>query len=180
MRRVVMMMVVVWIVATIVAITPVIRVVAHIPVPVVPRVVRVSPHSVVEWRGIETPTIYPWRRVDTKGYIRSAPSTKHRGYILRLHPYLISRHHNVIEGRIVCRSVAHSIACSKVIIACWQTICWRVKAIETTRVGTLVVISYDRGVVLTRSSIVLCLGKARFPHSFARLGLSLLRLSTCC
>jgi hypothetical protein len=56
---VVVVMVVVRIIATIVAITPMRRVVTHIPVPVVPRVVRIAPHSVVEWRRVYTPAIYP-------------------------------------------------------------------------------------------------------------------------
>ena len=136
--------VIVWIIACIIAIAPVIRVVAHIPIPVVPRVVRIAPHSAVVWRRVTTPAIYPRRRVDTKGHIRSTPSTKHRCHILRLHPYLISREHNVVEGWIVCRGITHSLACSKAVVARWQTICWRVKAIETARIGTLVVVSHDR------------------------------------
>ena len=177
MVRMVMVWMIVWI---IVAKTPMIRVVAHIPIPVVPRVVGVSPHSVVEWRAIYSPSIYPWRRVDTKGNIRSTPRTKHRGHILRLYPDLISRHHNIVKCRVVCRSIAHRLACSEVVVARRQAICWRVEAIETARVCTLVVISHNRGVVLACSCVVVRLGKASLPHSLARLSLSLLRLGTCC
>jgi hypothetical protein len=57
----VVMVVVVWVV---VATRPipivVVGVVADVPVPVVPRVARITPHRVVEWIYAITPTIVPW------------------------------------------------------------------------------------------------------------------------
>ena len=178
-RITIVWMVVAWIVTWIVAriVAPMVWVVAHIPVPVVPRVVRIAPHCIVEWRGVETPTKCPWRCVDAEGNICSSPRAKHRGHILRLYPHLISRHHDVVVCRVVCRSIAHSITRSQSVVARWQTICRRVKAIETACIGTLIVICKDSIVVLARSCIILRLSTACLPHSLACLSLSPLGLS---
>jgi hypothetical protein len=50
---------VVRIISRIVAIAPVIRVVVHIPIPIIPRIVRITPHCVVTWGIVTTPTINP-------------------------------------------------------------------------------------------------------------------------
>jgi hypothetical protein len=92
---VVVMMVVMRIISTPIPII-VERIVAHIPVPIIPRVVGITPHRVVEWIHTIAPAIVPWRSIDAKGYICSTPRAEHRGDVLRLHPYLITRHHNVV------------------------------------------------------------------------------------
>ncbi len=71
-------------------------VIANIPVPIVPRVVRIAPARVVEWINTVAPAIVPWRGIYAKCHVGSAPRAKHRGDILRLNPHLIARYHNVI------------------------------------------------------------------------------------
>ena len=83
------------------------RIVAHIPVPIIPRVVRITPHRVVEWIHTVAPAIVPWRSVDAKGYICSTPRAEHRGDILRLHPHLVSRYHDIVVCRIVSRHIVY-------------------------------------------------------------------------
>ena len=107
------------IITRIVARPPIVGVVAYCPVPVVPRVVWIAPPSVVEGVYIYAPAIVPGRRVDAECHVRSTPSAKHRGDILRLDPHLVARDHNVVVGRVVGRSVEHSVAGSQVVVARW-------------------------------------------------------------
>jgi hypothetical protein len=142
---VVVVMVVVVVVPIIATIPPVVVVVviAHVPVPVVPRVARISPPRVVEWVYRITPAIVPGRGVDAKGDVSGAPRTKHRGYIAWLHPHLVTRHHNIVVGRIVCRGVHHSATCEQVVVARREVVCCRLEAVETTCIGALIVVSHN-------------------------------------
>jgi hypothetical protein len=96
---------------------------------------------------VVVPAIVPWRRVEAKAYVSSSPRAKHRGDILRLHPHLVARYHDVVEGRVVGRSIVHRAVAHKIVVARWQTIGWRVEAIESTSIGTLIAVGHNRLIV---------------------------------
>ena len=169
--------VVAWVVAWVsrivwvVAISP-IGIIAYIPVPVVPRVARITIPRVVEWVYVDAPAVVPRRRVDAERYVRCTPRAKHRGNILWLYPHLIARYHNVVEGRVVGCSVAHSVACRVVVVTRWHLVGWRVEAVETASVGTLVTIGHYRRVgvvVCCLRSVGLRLCHTSIPHSLTSL-----------
>lgn len=123
----------------------VIGVIADTPIPIPPRVARIPPPrtcTIIEWLGpAEVPI------TDSKSHIRCAPRSEHRGYILRLDPYLVARHHYIIECRIVCRNIVESITISEIVIARRQSISRRAKSIQATCIGTLIGIRHNRRIV---------------------------------
>ena len=171
---VVMVMVVIWVVVTIpppiVVVVP--RVVAHCPVPIVPRVARVAPPRVVEGVYAVVPAIGPGRGVDTEGDVCCTPRAEHRRYVLGLHPHLVTRYHDVVVCRVVGCGVGECRACSHVVVARRHTIGWRLKAIQTARIGTIVVVSNNvrvvglgiqRGIVLGLGALGLSLSLTSLP-----------------
>lgn len=146
--------------------------------PTIPRITRIiSPPS-----GIEriVPTIIP----TIHRHYGSSPTAKHRSHIFRLNPNLITRHHNIIECRIIRRGVEICIRISQVIVARRHTICWRLKSIKTTCVCTLIIIGKHAREIICCSSALrkhrliilrlcrsgLCLCEFRLPECLTSLG----------
>ena len=121
------------------------------------------------------PAIVPWRRVESEAYVRCTPRAKHRGDILRLNPHLIARHHDIVKCWVIGRSIVHRAIAQEVVVARGQTICWRVKAVESTCIGTLVAVGNNRliGRLIVKRCIVLCLGTLCLCSSLTSLPLRL-------
>ena len=164
--------------------------VTDVPVPVPPRVVGISPPRVVP-RIVGAPAEVP-RRVESCRSVRGAPRAEHRGYVLGLHPHFVTRDHDVVECRVVCRGEGVCAAVTQVVIARGHAVRERGEAAQTARIGALVGVGHETlGLVvledydmrncrvrLTRcilflGGVGLSLGQHGLPFGFAGLGLGL-------
>jgi hypothetical protein len=83
------------------------------------------------------------------------PATEHIGNVAGLHPHLIAHNHNRIEGGIVGHREEVGIAIAIVVVGRGHTVRERTKALQTTRIGTAVVIHID---IVVDADIATCRG----------------------
>ena len=100
-------------------------------VPTIIPAISVRSVPIVEWI---VPAIIPTIRRQCY----CAPRAEHRGYILWLDPHHIARNHNVVECRVVCRSIEECIRISQRVVRRRHTVGWRREGVQTTSVCALV------------------------------------------
>ena len=166
---------------------------------VVMVIIWISPTPIVRITPIPTPSIairivpiieriVPAVIPAIRRYHGGTPRTEHRGYILRLDPHHIARNDNIIEGRIVSRSVEKCIGIAQRIVRRGHTIGWRRESIQAASICALVAICQHRvvdiDVILGHGISLLCrlglyLGQLRLILSLLSLVLSLRKLRLC-
>jgi hypothetical protein len=116
--------------------------VAYVPIPVIPRIARITYPRIVPGVKRDRPAAIPGS-IDRGCERDRTPRSEHRGDELRLYPYLVARDHNIIEGWVVGCCVGYLVAITQRVVARWHTIATRREASQTTCIGTLVAVGYN-------------------------------------
>ena len=155
------------------------------PVPgIVPRIPSETPSPAAD-REAGPPRTVP-APVPRIAVDHRSPRAEHRRNVLGLNPYLVARDHDVVERRIISRSVVERAAVTCVEIARRHFIARRLEAAQTARIGAFVVVGQHALVRIRIRSLVfvivilgsrgLRLGDLRLPFGPAGFGGSTLRL----
>ena len=115
-----------------------------------------------------------------------SPRSEHRRNVLGFDPHLVARDHDVVERRIIGRSVAERAAVTRVEVARRHLVARRLEAAQTARIGAFVVVGQHALIGIRIRSLIfvivvlgsrgLRLGDLRLPFGPAGFGGSTLRL----